>query len=120
MSSIIYHTDKKTGNVFVYESVAYRDPITKKPRNKRTYLGKMDPISGELIPKATDGHRNRSISKKQLSEIETGLTAQVSELENKNRQLQEELSRVNEASKDAVDLINQIGSLITEYTSSHT
>ena len=60
MSCIIYQTDKKTGIRYAYESESYRDPVTKKPKSKRTYLGRVDPATGEIIPKAGAGKRNRA------------------------------------------------------------
>ncbi len=60
MSCIIYQTNKKTGIKYAYKSESYRDPVTKKPRSKRTYLGRVDPITDEIIPKAETGKRNRA------------------------------------------------------------
>ena len=51
MSCIIYQTNKKTGIKYAYKSESYRDPVTKKPRSKRTYLGRVDPITDEIIQK---------------------------------------------------------------------
>lgn len=60
MASIVYQTNKKTGAIYAYKSVSYRDPDTKKPKSKRTYLGRYNPESGTIIPKAEPGKRNRS------------------------------------------------------------
>lgn len=50
MSCRINLMNKKTGVTYVYESTSFRDKKTKLPRNKRVCIGKLDPISGELIP----------------------------------------------------------------------
>ena len=60
MPCIIYQTNKKTGIKYAYESESYRDPVTKKPKSRRTYLGRVDPVTGEIIPKAESGKRNRA------------------------------------------------------------
>ena len=60
MSCIIYQTNKKNGIKYAYKSESYRDPVTKKPKSKRTYLGRVDPVTDEIIPKAESGKRNRA------------------------------------------------------------
>ena len=58
MASIVYRTDKKTGTVYALRSESYRDPVTKKPRNRKTYLGRVDPVTNMIIPKGEAGTRN--------------------------------------------------------------
>ena len=48
--SIVRYTNKKTGVVTLYESTSHYDPETKQSRPVRKYLGREDPITGELIP----------------------------------------------------------------------
>ncbi len=55
--SIVRYTNKKTGQVALYESTSYYDPETKQSRPRRKYLGMEDPETGELIP--TSGKRGR-------------------------------------------------------------
>ena len=49
MSFTVYLTNKKTGVVYAYSQTAYRDPVTKKPKSKRTYLGRVDYPSRYII-----------------------------------------------------------------------
>src|SRR5271155_4077656 len=49
MSCRINLVNKKTGVTYVYESISFRDKEKKLPRNKRICIGKLDPVSGELI-----------------------------------------------------------------------
>ena len=51
MSCIVYRTNKKNGITYAYESVSYWDKEKKQPRSTRKYLGKVDPVTGEIIPK---------------------------------------------------------------------
>lgn len=45
------------GQTYAYRSEPYYDPIKKGSRPKRTYLGRVDPTSGEIIP--SSGKRGR-------------------------------------------------------------
>ena len=60
MACIVYQVNKKTNTKYAYRSESYRDPVTKQPRSRRTYLGRVDPETNEIIPKAEKGKRNRS------------------------------------------------------------
>ena len=55
--SIVKYTNKKTGVVSWYESTSHYDPETKQSRPVRKYLGREDPVTGELIP--SSGKRGR-------------------------------------------------------------
>jgi len=48
--SIIYQTNKKTGITYAYSSDAYWDKKKQQSRAKRTLLGKLDPVTKEIIP----------------------------------------------------------------------
>ena len=60
MASTVYRTNKKTGTVYAYSCESFRDPVTKKSKNRRTYLGRVDPVTQLIIPKGEPGTRNRS------------------------------------------------------------
>ena len=51
MASTYDVTDPKTGKIFRYSSISYWDKDKKAPRSKNEYLGRVDPVTGELIPK---------------------------------------------------------------------
>ena len=51
MSCIVYQTNKKTGVKYAYESISYWDKEKQQPRSKRKYIGRVDPITGEIIKK---------------------------------------------------------------------
>ena len=55
--SIVKHTDKRTGVTYVYESASYWDKEKKQPRSKRTLVGKLDEITGEIIPTGKSGRK---------------------------------------------------------------
>lgn len=95
MPTIIYKTDKKTGNVFAYRSTSYRDPVTKRPRSRQEYLGRVDPVTGDILPKGTDGKRNRSSSTKQLNEVENKVQDLEKEVEASKKQINYLQTRVD-------------------------
>jgi len=55
MASITHHRDKKTGAIYVYSVESYWDKEKKAPRNRQTYLGRLDPETGEVIPSKKKG-----------------------------------------------------------------
>lgn len=64
--SIVRYTNKKTGQVALYESTSYYDPETKQSRPRRKYLGIEDPKTGELIP--SSGKRGRKKTQEEESQ----------------------------------------------------
>lgn len=50
---IIKNKDKRSGITYVYESKSYWDKEKKQSRSKRTLIGRLDEVTGEIIP--TDG-----------------------------------------------------------------
>ena len=53
VASIIYQTNRKTGAKYAYSQESYWDKSKGQPRSRRTYLGRVDPETGEIIPKRT-------------------------------------------------------------------
>lgn len=88
VSTIIYRTDPKTQNVFAYRSTSYRDPVTKRPRTKQEYLGRVDPETHEILPKGVGGKRNRSSSTKRLNEAGARLTVLEKELADSRKEIE--------------------------------
>ncbi|NLM29364.1 MAG: IS1634 family transposase [Methanomicrobiales archaeon] len=56
MAAIVYQTDKRSGITYAYRSVSYWDKEKKQSRAKRTLIGRVDSVTGKIVP--TDG-RNR-------------------------------------------------------------
>ena len=68
--SIVRYTNKKTGQVAIYESTSYYDPETRQSRPKRKYLGLEDPETGELIPSSGKRGRKKSTADKTAEKSE--------------------------------------------------
>ena len=50
---IIYQTDKRSGITYAYENQSFWDPELKRSKSKRKLIGRVDPITKEIVP--TDG-----------------------------------------------------------------
>lgn len=68
--SIVYHTDKRSGITYAYESKSYWDKEKKQSRSKRTLIGRVDPETGEILP--TDGRckKNSPYQTVKLTELD--------------------------------------------------
>ncbi len=102
MAFIVYQTNSKTGTVYAYSQEAYRDPVTKRPKSKKTYLGRVDPVTKQIIKKNTEGKRNRqklgldAVPLEQRSdEADELIVRQAQLIESQKRQIAE-LTRMNE------------------------
>ena len=64
---VVFQKDKRSGITYAYESTAWWDKEKKQSRSKRTLIGRLDEISGEIIP--TDGRCRKD--KDKLSAVES-------------------------------------------------
>ena len=46
---IIYSKNKKTGITYAYDNKPYWDPEKKQSRADRKLIGKLDPVTGEIV-----------------------------------------------------------------------
>ena len=60
MTAIIKQKDSRSGITYAYESVSYWDKEKKQSRAKRTLIGRVDEVTGQIVP--TDGRGRRSKS----------------------------------------------------------
>lgn len=51
--------NKQTGITYVYEATNYYDPEKKQSRSKRKLIGKLDPVTGEIIPTGKVGRASK-------------------------------------------------------------
>ena len=86
-SSIVYQRNKN-GSVYAYRSESYRSPTTGKPTSRREYLGRVDPETGEIVPKRSRrGSATEPVAPEAPSVPEAADT-RVAELEARNRELE--------------------------------
>ena len=99
MACIVYQTNKRSGYVYAYHAVPFRDPQSKCPKSKRTYIGRVDPDTKEFLdPKA---------AAQKLSQLEpiSGLTSPVQNQEVENDKILEELQGVKKELGEIKSLI---------------
>lgn len=61
--SIVKVYNKKMDVTYVYESESYWDKEKQQPRNRRKLIGKIDPVTGEIVPTGKPGRRSVSATK---------------------------------------------------------
>ena len=68
MACIVYHTDPASGRTYAYSSESYWDKDKKQPRSKRTYLGRVNPETGEIMHGRQNGRNYKPNRKADLPE----------------------------------------------------
>ena len=58
--AIIKKYNKDNGTTYVYESVSYWDKEKQQPRSKRKLIGKLDPVTGEVVPTNGRGRKPKA------------------------------------------------------------
>lgn len=64
--AIVTQTDKRSGITYAYDTEYYWDKVKKQSRSKRICVGKLDPVTGEIIPTRGRSKKGESKSGKQL------------------------------------------------------
>jgi len=108
VSSIVYQKDRRSGSTYAYRSEPARDPITGKATQIRTYLGRVDPETGEIVPKAAPGRRNRSkIGETPLPDAPVD-AAELKRYRDENDQLRNEVKRLRSRVDELEGLISRM------------
>ena len=115
MSSIVYQTNKKTGIIYAYESTSYRDPVSKQPKSKRTYLGRVDPDTNRIIPKAEAGRRNRSKNAGDFGVIPNDVLLELNNQKEQIKQLQLQVDELTLKNKENTNLIHKMKQLLSAF-----
>ncbi len=122
MASIVYHTDAG-GRVYAYTSESYWDKEKKQPRSKRTYLGRVDPETGEILKGRKDGKNYKpKADRPEKSESESNPETQrllqmiqsrdetISRLTQENKALQHRIDKI-------IRSVRQIGNILASIDS---
>lgn len=94
MSSIVKQTNKQTGTTYVYEQESYYVPGVG-ARNRRHLIGKIDPLSGEVVPTGKQGpKRKHELPLDNSDEVQSNdMKARLLQVTQQNQQLKEELEK---------------------------
>ena len=115
MTCIVKRKDPKSGNTYAYSSRSYRDPDTGRVKTEKVYLGRIDPETGELIPKASHGKRNRSASDRQLELASEAAQERIKELEEKVKRLEERAALLESRIENATASMRAIAAIADRY-----
>ena len=106
MSCIVYHKNSKTGITYAYDSRSFREPETGKVKTEKTYLGRIDPITGALIPKSTTpGKRNMATSNSSFADE---AKKKIEELESENARLKTVIKEKEEFYSEVLGAISDL------------
>ncbi len=116
MSSIVHQYDKRSGITYAYESTSYYDKEKKQPRAKRKLIGRVDPVTGEIVP--TSGRRSSAKSEtipagSSMKEKYNLLKQQCSEKDEKISELNNVVLSLRKENKRLTDLLARINSIST-------
>lgn len=117
MSSIVYQKNNKTGKMYAYSSEYYKDPETGKLKTRRTYLGRVDPETKAILPKGTNGRRNRSMSPATMERLPVEFVQEVDDLKKQISDLQAEVTRLTREKQKCDQLVRQFSLLLENYSS---
>ena len=104
MSCIVYRKDS-AGRVYAYSSESYWSKEKGQPRSKRTYLGRVNPETGEIIkgrqggknykPKMATPVSEPDSDRQQLLDIITSKNAEIAEMQQDIRALQNQVKQMS-------------------------
>lgn len=114
-----YHAD--TNTTYVYESTSYWDKDKGQSRSKRKLIGKIDPVTGEIVPTGGRGRKKKTSAPSEaassnievirLNEVIASLQKEKMELASENAALRQQnlqLSSRNEKLAAAIRKISNI------------
>lgn len=107
--AIVKMKNKVTGITYVYESVSYWDKEKKQPRNKKKLIGKIDPITGEVV----STHKKKQDTALALDDEERKKYAD--EISSLNLKITQQQSEIDKLKKTNQALINQLKNLVNQY-----
>lgn len=97
--SIVKFTNPNTGITYAYESTPYYDPVKKQSRPKRTYLGRVDDVTGEIIPTTRKKKKSDDNSSKD-EQLINDLKEQILKLKQENTKLEKQISDLEKERND--------------------
>ncbi len=110
--AIIKQTNKKTGITYVIDSESYWDKEKQQPRSRRKIIGKIDPITGEVVP--TNRRQKRKSNAAEASSTSAVASADNESLADQTRILELE-KQVSKLQKQKEELLKELDLLTAKY-----
>lgn len=112
--AIIKQTNKKTGITYVIDSESYWDKEKQQPRSRRKIIGKIDPVTGEVVP--TNRHQKRKATPAEPPSVVPAMATDARKENREDRarilELEEQVSRLQ---KQKEELLNELELLSAKY-----
>ena len=121
MASIVYQPNKQSGRMYAYHAVSYRDPVTKRPKSKRTYIGPVDPKTKEFLHPADAAKRLSVLEPVKGLNIEVSTDLDNTEAERIMKELvliKEQLAEIRSKMKDRETAIQSVRQALDDYIQS--
>jgi len=112
--SLVRHTDKRSGVTYVYESESYWDKEKQQPRSKRKLIGKVDPVTGEIVPTGKSGRK--PYKQEGVPSDKEPITEQIAMLAEKDKTITELKSRIRQLEKEKQDMISDFEALLKKWS----
>ena len=101
--AILHQYNKKNGVTYVFEAESYYVPSLHQSRKKKRLIGKLDPVSGEVIPTGPRG-RPRKNPIEPGEAMESNGKPDISALESAKKRLAECAQTIDQLNKTISDL----------------
>ena len=122
--AIIQQYNKTSNTTYVYESESYWVPELGQSRSKRKLLGKLDPVTGEIVPCGKRGPKKKETKDAgeqipasehiKLREQYEHLQAEMTELRLSQHEMEKEISGLKKQNLRMKNIINRIRELTVE------
>lgn len=118
--AIIKQYHKDTDTTYVYESTSYWDPVKKQSRSKRRVIGKVDPVTGDIVPTGKRGgsRRSKSVDGKKSAAADNvnddqtaALKKRLAECSRENEQMKKELRELRAQNRLMADRLKKINKI---------
>ena len=117
--AIIKQYHKDTDTTYVYDSVSYWDAEKGQSRSKRKLLGKLDPVTGEIIPTGQRGRKKKERTVEDPEQTEAKVTAaaagyleKIQQQELTIRQQQTQIAELNKRIAQMEDMISKAAAIL--------
>ena len=110
--AIIKQTNKKTGITYVIDSESYWDKEKQQPRSRRKIIGKIDPITGEVVP--TNRHQKRKSGEAEQTPVSSSVSAD-DEVRMDQARIRELEKQVSKLQKQKEALLKELDLLTAKY-----
>ena len=115
MSGIVYQTDKRSGSTYAYRNRRVLDPDTGRMRTRREYVGRVDPTTGEIVPKAEHGrNRGRIAPVSDEGASVADLMATLRDRDEELARLREQVLALSERNAELEGIIAYVASVVGE------